>query len=108
MPRLAGRTMPAISEKPCSGPSIQGSYSGTLKWIGWRSGATRPGPLRAHRWLWACGTPGAGVPISRSVGEDQRRQQVVVQVAADPWQVERHLDAQRAQVLGRADAGQHQ
>ena len=33
-PRLTGRTIPAISVKPFSGPSIQGSYIGTMKWIG--------------------------------------------------------------------------
>ena len=37
-----------------------------------------------------------------------RRQRVVVQVGADAGQVGPHLEAERAQVVGRADAGQQQ
>ncbi len=34
VPRLSGRIIPPISVNPFSGPSIHGSYIGTMKWIG--------------------------------------------------------------------------
>ena len=65
-PRLAGRTIPPSSVKPFSGPSIQDSYIGTMKWIGWMSGTGRPGRERQKRCVWQAGRPGDGGPTSRS------------------------------------------
>ena len=66
VPRLAGRTIPPSSVKPFSGPSIHGSYIGTMKWIGWMSGTGSPGRERQKRCVWQAGRPGEGGPISRS------------------------------------------
>ena len=52
--------------KPFSIASIQGSTIGTMKWIGWRSGAGSPGRERQKRCVWQAGRPGDGGPISRS------------------------------------------
>ena len=65
-PRLTGRTIPPSSVKPFSGPSIHGSYIGTMKWIGWMSGTGSPGRERQKRWVWQAGRPGEGGPTSRS------------------------------------------
>ena len=37
--------------KPFAGPSIHGSYIGTMKWIGWTSGTAKPGRERQKRWV---------------------------------------------------------
>ena len=66
VPRLRGRTIPPSSVKPLSGPAIHGSYIGTMKWIGWTSGAGKPGRERQKRCVWHAGRPGDGGPISRS------------------------------------------
>ena len=66
MPRLSGRTIPPRSVNPFSGPSIQGSYMGTMKWIGWMSGTTSFGRDRQKRCVWQAGRPGDGAPTSRS------------------------------------------
>ena len=39
---------------------------------------------------------------------DHRQRRVVMQIGTHPWQVHRHIDPVLAQMLGRADAGQHQ
>ena len=66
VPRLSGRTIPPMSVNPFSGPSIQGSYMGTMKWIGWMSGTARSGRDRQKRCVWQAGRPGDGAPTSRS------------------------------------------
>ena len=65
-PRLAGRTIPPSRVKPFSGPSIHGSYIGTMKWIGWMSGTASPGRERQKRCVWQAGRPAEGGPTSRS------------------------------------------
>ena len=58
MPRLCGRTMPAMSVKPVGEiGSIHGSYIGSAKCSGWRSGTRRPGLLFAKRCVCMYGTP---------------------------------------------------
>ena len=55
-----------MSVKPFSGPSIHGSYMGTMKWIGCTSGTGRPGRERQKRCDWQAGRPGDGGPTGRS------------------------------------------
>ena len=89
--------------KPFSGPSIHGSYIGTMKWIGWMSGTGSPGRERQKRCVWQAGRPGEGGPTSRSALKMTGREQVVVQVLADAGQVRDDVDAERAQVIRRPD-----
>ena len=70
-------------------------------------GGQRPAPLRLQQRdvLLRLGRLERG----RIVGEeDDPRVQVVLQVGADRGLVEAHLDAERAELVGRADAREHQ
>ncbi len=104
VPRLCGRTIPAISVNPVGeSGSIHGSYIGIAKCSGWRSGTSRPGLLFANRWVCMYGIAvRRGRDLLRPV--DDRREQVVVEVATDAGQVGDDVDAERAQLVGRADA----
>ena len=102
-PRLTGRTIPPRRVKPFSGPSIHGSYIGTMKWIGWMSGTGSPGPRAPEEVGLAGGQAGGGRPDLALGAEDHGREQVVVQVLADPGQVCDDVDPERAQVICRPD-----
>jgi acetolactate synthase regulatory subunit len=51
---------------------------------------------------------GAVVGVARLAGLQDRRIEMVLQVAADPWHVEQRADADRRQMIGRADTRKHQ
>ena len=76
--------------------------------MGCTSGTARPGRDRQKRCVWQAGRPGDGGPDLALSAEDDRREQVVVQVLADPGQVGDDIDAMRGQLRVRPDAGQQQ
>ena len=108
VPRLSGRTIPPSSVKPLSGPSIHGSYIGTMKWIGWMSGTGRSGSRAPEEMRLARGQTRRRRADLALRAEDHRRQKVVVQVLADAGQVGDDVDPERAQVLRGPDAGEQE
>ena len=108
VPRLSGRTIPPSSVKPFSGPDIHSSYIGTMKWIGWMSGTTQSRPRAPEEMRLARGQTRRWRADLALRAEDHRREEVVVQVLADPGQVGDDVDPDRAQMLGGPDSGEQE
>ncbi len=93
---------------PFGGPLIQGSYIGTMKWIGWRSGTGSPAANAQKRWVWQAGRPADGRPDLALRAEDHGGEHVVVEVLADAREVGDDVDPEGAQVICGADAGEQE